>query len=376
MPSLSAGKLRRLLSLADRNGRFKMLAIDQRASLQNALGQALGIAPTDVCYEALATVKEVITSALAPHATAVLTDPLYGYARSIPVIPGDIGLLLAHEWSGYDPAGEGGRERLSRTIEGWSVESAARAGADALKFLVFYHPDASEATRRHQQDLVRSLGEACERLDLVFFLEVMTYALEGATDTPEHARVKGDLVNRSAAEFSKPEYRVDALKLEFPAELKYCREFAGGAFDGRERPPQYSLAGVREACAALDAVCAVPWVILSAGVEIAEFLVNVELAAEAGASGFLCGRALWKDSLPLYPDVDAMGAFLETTARVHFARANAAVELARPFWDHPCFGGHDHLAVACEGPRWAESYGGGAGEVPAPTDATGAIAGY
>ena len=45
-----------------------------------------------------------------------------------------------------------------------------------------------------------------------------------------------------------------------------------------------------------------PFIYLSAGVSNAEFTETLELAAEAGTrfSGVLCGRATWKDGIPIY----------------------------------------------------------------------------
>ncbi len=42
-----------------------------------------------------------------------------------------------------------------------------------------------------------------------------------------------------------------------------------------------------------------PWAVLSAGVDHATFLGQVEIAMQNGASGVIAGRALWKDGLSL-----------------------------------------------------------------------------
>lgn len=73
-----------------------------------------------------------------------------------------------------------------------------------------------------------------------------------------------------------------------------------------------------------------------------EFLVNLDLAVEAGASGFLCGRAIWQDVLPLHPDRRSMRSFLASTAVHNFARANAG--RARPGFAHPRLGGWGNQA--------------------------------
>src|SRR5207247_8500690 len=142
--------------------------------------------------------------------------------------------------------GSDGKERRTRLLEGWSVEKACRAGAHAIKVLLYYHPNASEETNRHQKELVRRVGEECARYQLPFLLETVAYAIEEeSTDSPAYARRKPDLVIRSAEEFSQPEYQVDILKLEFPADLKHCYEYCRKVFDGQEREPVYDLNQVR-----------------------------------------------------------------------------------------------------------------------------------
>ena len=334
---LSEGKWRRLRSLADGEGRFKMMAIDQRGSLVDAIAKVTNRSGEQVSGDELAKTKEVITRVLGPYATAVLTDPVYGYPHSYQSMPRGVGLLLAHEETGYERSGATGKERKTVLIEGWSVEKAEHAGADAVKLLLYYHPDASEEVRRHQQDVVQRLGAECEQTSLPFLLELVAYAIEEAsTNTDEFARRKPDLVIRSAREFSAAKYKVDVLKLEFPADLKRTKEFCGGAF-GQEREPVYQLSDVREFCRQLNEGAGMPWVILSAGVSINEFLVQVELATEAGASGFLCGRAIWKDAVPFYPDLARMEEWLGLEGAYNFMRANAYAQRARPWTCHPKF---------------------------------------
>lgn len=344
---LSTGKCQRLRSLTDEQGRFKMMAIDQRGSLRRAIAKVTGKGSQQVTHDDLVQAKKIITKTLAPYATAVLTDPTYGYPGSIRYLPPRIGLLLAYEETGYEKAGPADKERKSRLVENWSVERAQLAGADAVKLLMYYHPDASTETRRHQEGLAQRVGEECERAAMPFLLELVSYALdEESTDTPEFARRKPDLVIRSAAEFSKSEYKVDILKLEFPADLKWTREFANGTFDGRERQAVYTLNEAQEFCSRLNDATGAPWVILSAGVDIEEFLVQVDLATEAGASGFLCGRAIWKDAINFYPDAAKMEEWLCAQGVYNFVRANAYAQRALPWFRHRKFGGLENVKLA------------------------------
>jgi tagatose 1,6-diphosphate aldolase len=349
---LPSGKFVSLRRLADEAGRFKMLAVDQRGSLEKALQKAMGREPD---YQDIARVKQIITKTLAPQATAVLMDPIYGHPYSVVDIPRDVAILLACEESGYEKAGAHEKERKSHLLDGWSVEKVKRSGANAAKLLIYYQPDASVDTRTHQQALVRRVGEACVEHDLPFLLELVCYAIaEPTEDSPEFAQAKPNLVIRSAAEFSRPEYHVDLLKLEFPAMLKYTEKYSQKALDDRAREPVYSLAQVRTFCQQLDKAATVPWVILSAGVDIKEFLIQLELACAAGASGFLCGRAIWKGSIAKYPDGKAMEDFLQSEGIYNFKRANAAAEAALPWYQHRRFRGRVELAG--QNPAWCREY--------------------
>jgi tagatose 1,6-diphosphate aldolase len=354
MGDLSAGKLRGLTRLADDAGRFTMMAIDQRGSLIESLAKSSGRPKDQISFEDVARVKRLVTRELAPLASGVLTDPVYGYPYSIHDLPRGPGLLLTYEETHYDTiAGN----RYTKLIEGWSVFKALSAGADAVKVLLYYHPDGDERARRHQQDLVRRVGQECAEHDIAFVLELVAYALDGSgTGTPEYARAKPDLVIRSAREFSRPDYQVDLLKLEFPANLKYCREFQSSPFGRKDSPPVYDLHQVKQFCRELDEAADVPWVILSAGVDIEEFIENTKLAVEAGASGFLAGRAIWKDAVAFYPDEDKLVTALRREARSNFQRLIEIVGGARPWFAHRRFGTRENIRLRDQSPAWYRQY--------------------
>jgi tagatose 1,6-diphosphate aldolase len=358
--TLTCGKLTNLLRLADAAGRFKMLAIDQRDSMRAALGAATRRAPQDVPYEEMAATKELITEVLSPYSTATLVDPVYGLPRAVKVVAGDVGLLVAVEETGHDQAGPGGQERKSRLLQGWSVAQTKRAGANAVKLLVYDTPESSADVRAHQEQIVRRVGEECLRHDLPFLLEVVTYPIEDPSpDTPEFARKRPRHTIETARKFSEESYHVDLLKLQFPGDLKYTRQFHHAVFDRKERPPVYDLDEVRGFCRELDAAAGRPWVLLSGGVNIREFLINVELAVEAGACGFLCGRAIWQEVLLLHPNRAAMRAHLEAEGAYNFARVNSTTGRARPWYAHPRFGGWDNVRLDHGDAGWYRSYDAG-----------------
>ena len=79
----------------------------------------------------------------------------------------------------------------------------------------------------------------------------------------------------------------DLLKLEWPGSAEGCRRVT-------------------------EALGAVPWALLSAGVGFDDFVARVRTALDNGASGFIAGRAIWGEAVKLTGA--ARVEFLEKTA--------------------------------------------------------------
>jgi tagatose-1,6-bisphosphate aldolase len=90
----------------------------------------------------------------------------------------------------------------------------------------------------------------------------------------------------------------------------------------------------RDACDELDAAAAVPWVLLSGGVDDATFEAQVATACGAGASGVLVGRSVWADAATSAPA--ERDAFLATTGVERLRRLVDLVDRAgRPWHERP-----------------------------------------
>jgi len=294
-PTLSLGRMRGLQASATPRGLFTILAIDHRDSLRAMIRPS---APEAIPAAEVTAVKLAIVQHVAPGASAVLLDPIYGAAQAIAAgaLPGQVGLLCALEEQGYlgDPLG-----RQTTLMAGWSVAQARRLGATGIKLLLFYHPEAGPAAEA-QERLVRAVLADCHAHDLPLFLEPISYALDPqfAKGTPEFARQRRRIVIESARQLGA--LGPDVLKVEFPVEARF-------------EPDQ---AMWREACAELNAAVVVPWVVLSADETFETFKRQLRVACEAGASGFIAGRSIWREAAPLTGA--ARAAFLMTTARQRF----------------------------------------------------------
>lgn len=339
---ISAGKLWGLRRLADDAGRFKMLAIDQRPPIIDLVKARRG---TDEAPHAdVVAVKRALARALAPHASAVLLDPVYAYPEVIGEISPRLGVIHTLEHHLFDETAAG---RRTVEIPDWTVGKIKRAGGDAVKALVWYRPDADPAVCRHQEDFVRWVGEACRRYDLPFVLELLVYPLAREADSSVRDEVRAELVLASVRTFAAAEFAVDLFKLESPAPAAALPD-----------PADPSAPPVRAAQARFDQLAEAagrPWVVLSAGAGKAAFAQVLTYACRAGASGFLAGRAIWWQAFQRFPDLAAMAAELDRDAVPYLERLSALTDrLARPWHAHPVYGEGPRLAQA--GEAWRLHY--------------------
>jgi tagatose 1,6-diphosphate aldolase len=294
MPSpLSAGKQKGLEAVADSRGIIAALAIDQRSALRSLFSGAMGIEPENVPREHLSQFKQAVSEILTPHTSAILLDPEYGLPAAAKRAK-NAGLLLAYEQTGYDKNVPG---RMPRLLDGWSAKRLIGEGANAVKLLLYYSSRSPAGINGIKHAFVEKVGAECVAEDVPFFLEVVSYAESMDEKGIEFARIKHEVVAAGMKEFSRPQYRVDVLKVGMPVNLSFVEGSpspAGEILHTREQAKQHFL---------LAAACAwVPFVYLSEGVSNATFLFGLQLAAEARArfSGVLCGRATWKDGVEIF----------------------------------------------------------------------------
>src|SRR5437879_12080831 len=105
----------------------------------------------------------------------------------------------------------------------------------------------------------------------------MSYPVDESEEAFAHH--KADTVIRTAEALSP--LGIDVLKAEFPGDPKVTAN-----------PDE-----LQKNCERLSRATKVPWVVLSAGADFPVFRGLVERACQGGASGFLAGRAIWKDAV-------------------------------------------------------------------------------
>jgi tagatose 1,6-diphosphate aldolase len=144
---------------------------------------------------------------------------------------------------------------------------------------------------------VERIGDECRANDIPFFLEFVGYE-EGMDEKGlDFAKKKPEVVIGSMREFTKDRYGVDVMKVEIPVNMKFVE--GAKSFGGQKA---YSKQEAMDSFRRAQEVATKPFIYLSAGVSNAEFTEGLELAAESGVkfNGVLCGRATWKDGIPVY----------------------------------------------------------------------------
>ncbi|HEX4137462.1 MAG TPA: tagatose 1,6-diphosphate aldolase [Bryobacteraceae bacterium] len=324
--SLSPGKLQHLTALSNKEGIIAAAAMDQRGSLAKSLATAKGVPQKDITDEMMQEFKTAVTRILTPHASAILLDPEWGLPAS-KARAKNAGLLLAYENSGYDNTQPG---RLPDLLPHVSVKRLKQdMGADAVKILIYYTPFDDPKVNDIKHAFVERIGAECETWEIPFFLEFVGYDPQGGDEKGfEFAKKKPEIVTKSMAEFSKPQYRVDVLKVEIPVNANYVE--GSSVFKGQVA---YSRAEALDHFRKAASVATKPFIYLSAGVSNAQFIESLGMAAESGTdySGVLCGRATWKDGMPIYATkgLKALEDFLSSEGVRNIQAVNQAITSAK-----------------------------------------------
>jgi tagatose 1,6-diphosphate aldolase len=326
--SFSEGKVRHMKALSNQHGVIAAAAMDQRGSLRKSIASAKGVPPDQVTNEMMSEFKIAVSKVLTPHASAILLDPEYGLpaakARS-----SNAGLLLAYEESGYDNTKPG---RLPDLLPHVSAKRISDWGANAVKILIYYSPFDDAQVNDIKHAFIERIGAECETAQVPFFLEFVGYDPKGGDEKGlEYAKIKPQVVIGCMTEFSKPQYRVDVLKAEVPINANYVE--GSSVYKGQKA---YTRSEALDLFRKAGAVATKPFIYLSAGVGNAQFVEELNMAAEAGTdySGVLCGRATWKDGIPIYgkQGVKALEDWLSTEGVKNIEAVNTAIKPAKPWY--------------------------------------------
>lgn len=306
-----------LAQVSNGKGIISALAFDQRGALKRMMAQFQEGEPKVSDME---TLKKLVSEELTPYASSILLDPEYGLPAT-QVRHADAGLLLAYEKTGYDVNAKG---RLPDCLVDWSAKRIKEAGAQAVKFLLYYDIDDEDVINNQKEAYIERVGSECKAEDIPFFLEILAYDDSIADNKgPEYAKVKPRKVIEAMRVFSKERFGVDVLKVEVPVDMNYVEGFGiGESVYTRDEAAQYFKQQ--------DEATHLPYIYLSAGVSAKLFQDTLRFAHEAGAkfNGVLCGRATWSGAVKAYIEEGESAAreWLRTEGHANISELNKVLE--------------------------------------------------
>lgn len=341
MVTISEGKLKSLEAVSNKEGVITAAAMDQRGSLRKSIAKAKGVDDKEITAAMMSEFKIAVTRILTPYASAILLDPEFGLPAS-KARSSNAGLLLAYEKTGYDASGPG---RIPTFLDGYSAKRLRQDGADCVKVLLYYSPFDEPKVNEKKHELMERIGKECEEEDIAFFLEFVGYDPKGGeANDLAYAKIKPDVVIKAMEEFSKDKYKVDVLKVEIPIDVKFLK--GSKAFNGKDAA--YDFEEAKNIFKRQDTCTNKPFIYLSAGVSDEIFRENLELAISAGVNfaGVLCGRATWKDGIPVYgkSGLKALEEWLLDRGVKNIKALNEVLSKGARPW-HARYGGRDKVQV-------------------------------
>ena len=269
MASMTTAERRGYSQICGDDGAMMVIACDQRGGMRTLLAKT----PEEqakIGNAVLGLTKMDITAYLARHAGCVLVDPICAVPRLVDdgVLHRSTGLLIGLDASGFDVTPEG--YRISNMVDGITARRVRELGGTGAKIMIYLRSDVPAANTANMATLQRVIAEFTAE-DLLLVVEFLTYTLPGETS--------------------------EDYKAKFPSLIEGGSQLC---LDAGSKVLKIPYPGTPQACANITAMCGdVPWAVLSAGVDHATFLGQVETSMANGASGVIAGRSLWKDCISL-----------------------------------------------------------------------------
>lgn len=269
MTSMTTAELRGYQQICGNNGAIMVIACDQRGGIRKLLGST----PEEqkkITDTMLGDTKSDVVRYLAAAAPCVLLDPICAVPRVVEEasLARDVALLIGLDASGYDTDADG--HYLSKLVPGVTARRVRELGGTGGKLMVYLRSDQLKGNE-HNIGIIKSCIADFAAEDLLLVVEFLTYPMPGESDADYKAKFPGLIEGGSRICL---DLGSKVLKIPYP--------------------------GTAAACANVTAMAGkVPWSVLSAGVDHATFIGQVEIAMANGASGVIAGRSLWKDCVSL-----------------------------------------------------------------------------
>lgn len=273
------------------NEKFTALAIDQGTSLKEIIKEKKRktFTPSDYYFfkkQIILNLGVTLSSILFDY-DSYLSDPSF---RTI-----ETSKIIAYEDDAYNIEN---KSRITLLPKKLHQNDEIIKDFSAIKFFMYFNPDSDSIVNYEKLKLIKHVGLICKDLDIPYLFEPLLYYDEDINiDYHNYLLKKPIYIKSFYKEFSKEEYQIDIIKIEFP-----FNEFEINGFENDNTSTIYS----HENCSEIMQECfenvTTPFVFLSAGMKFNNFLQSLELAKSSKINflGFLCGRSIWQDSIDIF----------------------------------------------------------------------------
>ena len=273
------------------NEKFAALAIDQGLSLKDIIKEKKGktFTPSDYYFfkqQIILNLGVNASSILLDHDT-YLSDPSF---RSI-----ETSKIIAYEDDAYNIDNQ---SRITLLPKKLHQNDEIIKDFSAIKFFMYFNPDSDLNINYEKLKLIKYVGSICVELGIPYLFEPLLYFDEGINiDYQSYLFKKPIYIKSLYKEFSKEEYQIDVIKIEFP-----FNEFEVSGFENDNTSSIYSYENCSEIMQECFEHVTTPFVFLSAGMKFNNFKHSLELAKSSKINflGFLCGRSIWQDSIDIF----------------------------------------------------------------------------
>ena len=277
----------RIQDLLDKN-KFYSLAIDQGTSLKNLIKEnKKDFRENDYFYfkkQVILNLSSEVSSILFDYDT-FKSDEIY-HKLNVPKI-------IAYEDDAYniddiDKITNLPKKNIDQHIDKFS----------AIKFFMYFNPDSMSEINNKKIDLVLHVSAICKKFNIPFLFEpLLYYDSNSGLSHEEFCKKKPQYIKYFYSEFSKQEYFIDIIKIEFP-----FNEDEVKGFESTNNKNFYSNNDCQNILQDVFYDSKVPFVFLSAGMKFNNFYNSLSLAKSSGIdfTGFLCGRSIWYDAINIF----------------------------------------------------------------------------
>ena len=280
-------KTSRIQDLLDKN-KFFSLAIDQGTSLKNLIKEnKKDFRENDYFYfkkQVILNLSSEVSSILFDYDT-FQSDEIY-HKLNVPKI-------IAYEDDAYniddiDKITNLPKKNIDLHIDKFS----------AIKFFMYLNPDSMSEINNKKIDLILNVSAICKKFNIPFLFEpLLYYDSNSGLSYEEFCKKKPQYIKYFYSEFSKQEYFIDIIKIEFP-----FNEDEVKGFESNNNKNFYSNNDCQNILQDVFYDSKVPFVFLSAGMKFNNFYNSLSLAKSSGIdfTGFLCGRSIWYDAINIF----------------------------------------------------------------------------